>query len=294
MQHDVGERYLLYKSVVKCLIVPVVAELVLDLYDFNETLAQLDDISHWLNSLGFTALDRVRIYSRNIRRMIEVRDNGGMEALQTSMPIDEAREIYWSYIDADEFVRAVATLRKSLGDEIAAAPIEKALKGPADLLLETANNNDGRNFMFELIMAGRLAGAGFRPSFDKGPDVHVEFAGLQVAIQCKRPFSENGLEKNIGKAIHQLKEGIADLNLIAVSVSRLLNAGDPDGIFEVPDREFGHAYLQARIDAIAEQSKRFWSGKMDRAGILFYAFTSIRCPGRPKFFSLCAGIRQPT
>jgi hypothetical protein len=245
-------------------------------YDFNATLSSLDEIGQWLNGLGFTATDRVRTYSRNIRKMLEVQASGGMEELQATIPLDKAREIFWSYVDADEFVRAVTALRNSLGDELAAAPIEKALNGPADLLLERAKNSDGRNFMFELIVGGRLAGAGFSPSFDKGPDVQVEFAGLQVGIQCKRPFSTAGLERNIKKAIHQLEAGQADFGLIAVSVSRLLNSGDPYDIPEVEHHDLGHALLQTQVHQVAEQTKRFWFGKLDRAGILFYAFSPIR------------------
>jgi hypothetical protein len=257
---------------------------VLDRYDFNDTLLRLDDISHWLNDLGFTTPDRVRVYGRNIRKMIEVQASGGMKALQAVIPLAEAREIFWSYMDADEFVRAVAALRNSLGDEAAAAPIEKALNGPADLFLENANNSDGRNFMFELIMAGRLAGAGFRPSFDKGPDVRVEFADLQVGIQCKRPFSTSGLEKNIRKAIHQLEAGKADLSLIAVSVSRLLNSGDPDSIPEVSNHELGQPYLEAQIKRIERETRRYSFGKIERAGILFYAFIPIRSREKNGYF----------
>jgi hypothetical protein len=216
--------------------------------------------------------------------MIEIQGRGEMENLQKSISVERAHEIFWSYIDTDEFVRAVVALRGSLGDKIAAVRIEKALKGPADLNLENSNNSDGRNFMFELIMAGRFAAAGYTPAFDKGPDVQISFAGLELAVQCKRPFSVAGLEQNIGKAIHQLKDGKADLNLIAVSVSRLLNDGDPGGIPEVAHRELGHPYLQKRHQIIAQQSKRCWFGKLERAGILFYAFTPIRCPQRPNYF----------
>jgi hypothetical protein len=138
--------------------------------------------------------------------------------------------------------------------------------------------------MFELIMAGRLAGGGFQPSFDKGPDVHVEFAGLQLAMECKRPFSASGLEENIRKAIRQLKQGTADLNIIAVSVSRLINSGDPHSIPELPRHELGHPYLEARIHEIAQESKRFWFNKLDRAGILFYAFIPIRSSEGPRYF----------
>lgn len=253
-------------------------------YDFGETLARLDDICQWLGGLGFTQVDRVRVYSRNIRKMTEVQARGGMKALHETMPLSEAREILWSYVDADEFVRAVTNLRDKLGDDFAAAPIENALNGPADLLLENPNNSDGRNFMFELIMAGRLAAAGFRPRFDKGPDVHVEFAGLELAIQCKRPFSLSALEKNIKRAIHQLKVGNADLNIVALSVSRILNSGDPESIPEVPHYGFVHPYSQQQLDGIAEGSKRFWFNRLSSTGILFYAFIPIRCSEGPQYF----------
>ena len=127
----------------------------------------------------------------------------------------------------------------------------------------------------KLIVGGRLAEAGFQPSFDKGPDVQFHFAGLQVAIQCKRPLSPAGLEKNIGKAIAQLDEGEADLKLVAISVSRLLNPGDPAEIPEVESAELGGDYLQSRVRQIADETHRFCRGRY-LAGVYFYAFTPIR------------------
>jgi hypothetical protein len=201
----------------------------LELYDFRETLLALDDLDVWLTSLGHNCQDRIRRYRDNIRQMLDVESRGAMEALQASVLWTRAREILWSYIEADEFVRAATSLRRRLGDHIPAAPIERALQGPTDLFLETAQNNTGRNFGFELVIAGRLAAAGLRPAFDSGPDISFEFAGLRVAVQCKRPLGLAGLEKNIGKAIAQFEAHNADLKLLALSVSRLVNAGDPEG-----------------------------------------------------------------
>ncbi len=263
----------------------------LDPYDFADTLSRLDDIDGWLKSLGHSAPDRIRQYRQNIRNMIEVEVSGGMEALQATIPLAKAREVLWSYVEADEFVRAVCALRRCLGDEPTAAPIERALHGPADLFLEDARNSGGRNFMFELIVGGRLAAAGLSPSFDQGPDVQFEFAGLQAAVQCKRPFSASGLEKNIKKAINQLEGTRAELRLIAVSVSRLLNPGDPNNIPEVLHAELGHPHLQKCVFNIAQQTKRFWFGKMERAGILFYAFTPIHSQREKGYFpDRCEGM----
>jgi hypothetical protein len=198
-----------------------------------------------------------------------------METLQ-SLPAAKVREVLWSFVEADEFVRAVGPLRISLGEKMVAAPIEKALQGPPDLFLENQFNNRARNFMFELIVGGRLATAGLLPSFDKGPDLQFEFSSLRVAIQCKRPLSMSGMEDGISKAISQLRKDCADLNLVAVSVSRLLNSGDPDSIPEVPNAAAGQVYLDQRGRELAEETKRFWRGKLDRAGILFYGFTPVR------------------
>lgn len=260
-------------------------ESALDLYNFNETLSLLEEISVWLKTLGFPAANRVHRYRCNIQKMLKIEESGGMNALKAaSMPVGKVREILWSYTDSDEFVRAITALRKKLGDEITAAPLKRALKGPADLSLENATNSVGRNFMFELIMAGRFAAAGFQPAFDKGPDVQFEFAGLQVAVQCKRPFSKSGLQQNITDAIDQLKKGKADLNLIAVSTSRLLNSGYPKSIPEVLHRDEGRERLQAQICEVAKETERFWRNKLCDAGILFYAFIPIRCHQTPHYF----------
>jgi hypothetical protein len=260
-----------------------------DRYDFNETLSRLEDVGLWLSSLGLNSRNRVRVYTENIRQMIEVYSRGGMDALQDSISIERAREVFWSYIDADEFVRAVSAIRDRCGEAAPLAPIDRAVNGPADFALETKNNNEGRNFMFELIMGGRIAAAGFTPFFDRGPDVYFEFAGVDVAVQCKRPFSIGKLERNIEKAIDQLRSGNAGLNLIAVSVSRLVCPADPFDIPNVPDRRSGSHQLTKYLEFLAERTVPSWRGKLGSAGILFYAFAPFKCPG-PQYFPVRADI----
>ena len=67
---------------------------VLEPYDFNDTLWRLENIASWLNTLGFTTPDRVRIYSRNIRKMIEVEASGGMEALQATIHLTKPAKVF--------------------------------------------------------------------------------------------------------------------------------------------------------------------------------------------------------
>jgi hypothetical protein len=224
---------------------------------------------------GYTAFDRIRRYQKNIREMIELQAEDDLQSLHS---ISEAkrREILWSYVEADEFIRAVKPLRSFLGDDLPAVPIHRVLNGPADLSLETQTSSQGRNFMFEVIMGGGFANAGIIPAFDKGPDLQFNFQGLRVAMQCKRPFSREGLEETIGKAISQLRDDNAELSIIAISVSRLLNAGNPDDIPIVRDARAGQAYLNAKGREIADESRRFWKEKLERAGIFFYGYAPVR------------------
>lgn len=247
-------------------------------FPFDELIANLDEIDTWLRGRGLQAHDRIRRYRKNIKEMIELqRLDENLDTLQ-NITEERRREIFWSYVDAEEFARAVRPLRATLGDDLPATLVKKALDGPADLFLETQRSSQGRNFMFELIMGGRLAKGGFVPAFDQGPDIQFQFRGMRVAMQCKRPFSMDGIEETIGKAISQLKEDDADLSIIAVSVSRLWNAGDPDDIPIVRDPAMGQAILEGRGRQIADETRRFWKEKLERAGIVFYGYAPVRWP----------------
>lgn len=247
-------------------------------YPFEDTLARLDEIDQWLCSSGYRAHDRIRKYRKNIRNMLKLQ--AWDENLDSIQNISEARrrEILWSYVESEEFVRAVSPLRERLGDNLPAVPIHRALDGPTDLYLETQRGSQGRNFMFELIMGGRIAKAGFTPEFNQGPDVQFKYRGIRVGVQCKRPFSRHGLEESINKAISQLRANGADLSIIAISVSRIWNGGGPSEIPVVRDPSSGHAHLNLKGREIADESKRYWKEKLGHAGIFFYAYAPVCWP----------------
>jgi hypothetical protein len=255
-----------------------------ELYDFAKLLSGLDEIDRWLTGLGFASFDRVRKYQRNLRRMIVAQESGRIADLQQTMPFDQAREILWSYIEADELVRAILALRKYYDAELKDI-LRSVLKGPADLFLETPKTKQSRDRFFELIMAGRIAGAGYRPHFDRGPDVSFDFATMRVDVECKRPLTESGIEDAIAKGIEQLGRAAGELGFIAVSLSRIIVPGDPEAIDTVP---IGSAvtYLEQRFSQIIEPAKRFWESRPSSrlSGIWFYAFVPIRVHPGPPFY----------
>src|SRR5579875_207082 len=107
-------------------------------FPFDELIVDLDEIDRWLRGRGLQAHDRIRRYRKNIKEMIEVqRRDERLESLQ-NITEERRREIFWSYVEAEEFARAVRSLRATLGDELPAAPVKNALDGPADLFLESS------------------------------------------------------------------------------------------------------------------------------------------------------------
>jgi hypothetical protein len=258
-----------------------------ELYDFGKLLSELNAADQWLTGMGFRNVDRIRKYQRNIKRMIAAHESGQMEDLQQSMPYDQAREILWSYIEGDEFVRAVSALRGYYDSELRGV-LKSVLKGPPDLYLETGKTKQSRDRFFELIMAGRLAAVGYQPHFDRGVDVSFDFATMRVDLECKRPLTESGIEDAIAKGMEQLGRASGEMGFIALSLSRIIVPGDPEAIVTVP-RGRVQSYLEQRFSQIIEPARRFWESRNSRrfGGVWFYAFVPVRVDPGPPFYLPC-------
>ena len=67
---------------------------------------RLDRVIDWLNGIGISSPDRLWQYRKNIRGMIDAAARGEMEQLIQTMAFDDAREIFSSYIEADELLHS--------------------------------------------------------------------------------------------------------------------------------------------------------------------------------------------
>ena len=76
----------------------------------------------------------------------------------------------------------------------------KVLAGPLLPNDEDKNSNEARNTLFELNVAARLRRAGFIASPGIDADVECEFDGRKLFVECKRPFRERNVAKQIRKA----------------------------------------------------------------------------------------------
>ena len=199
----------------------------------------LDEVDTWLRSMGLDQNHRIRQNKRNLATMAEAATSG------------------------------------TLVDLIAKA----ALDGPVDLQAENLTSNRGRNTMFEIVLAGKLAAGGLKPILGGEPDVWVGLNDRNLLIQCKRVFSRNGILKCLKDASRQLKRDLLrssdprDCGLIAISLSRICNAGDK--ILVVPSEEALRDKLREEVDVVmAEVSHMYREVKDPKiAGVAFHLAT---------------------
>src|ERR1035441_9113026 len=142
---------------------------------FFQDLAELDS---WLAGSGFAKRDRLRVYKANLEEMAE-REKAS-NAAQVYSEVEKAgkmTEILTSYVEGIEFVDALKCLREKRVT-IPDALLKKTLAGPPDAVRENHTSNEGRNAMFELIMASMVARQDLVPVLGKtNPDVEFHFEG---------------------------------------------------------------------------------------------------------------------
>ena len=225
----------------------------LDTTSFFNDLAELDG---WLASKGFAKRDRLRVYKANLEAMAEREKTS--DAAQVYSEVEKAgktTEILTSYVEGIEFVDALKCLREKQV-EIPAALLKKALAGPSDAVRENHNSNQGRNAMFELLMASMVARQNLFPILGQvNPDVEFQFQGRRVLMECKRVLSVNKVIANITQAVKQLDKSVdgnkADVGVVAISISRLAHQGD--GFWTVASSDTPHAFLAEGVRKVIQE-----------------------------------------
>jgi hypothetical protein len=246
--------------------------------NYHEIVDKFTEIDEWLCRMGLRQHDRIRIHKRNLTELAAALDNGTLNKIAGDLVGEKRREILWSFVESIEFVDAIDALR-SQRCEIPRNILERALQGPSDAYLEDNRSNQGRNAMFEIALAGRVALAGLKPRLGGEPDVFFEFEGRRIFIQCKRVLSENALDKRIGDAVRQLKRDLAnssdprDCGLIAVSISRIINPGDKMLIVATEDAL--RRVLNNETDKVIELHEHMFRsvGNAKTAGIILQVAT---------------------
>jgi hypothetical protein len=83
------------------------------------------------------------------------------------------------------------------------AKLVRALCGPISPFDEQPKNSEARNMMFELSLAADWKNAGSEVELGE-PDIKLRAPAAVFPTECKRPFSENSVRKNLEEAASQL------------------------------------------------------------------------------------------
>lgn len=193
---------------------------------FDAVLKSLNRLDPWLRSLGIEPKsDRWHQAVQMVERAKEQREivERGGARVHISNYMDglfEAMEIH-EIVDAFDSDSSPALKAKLM----------RALCGPISPFNEQPKNSEARNTMFELSLAADWKNAGSVVELGE-PDIKLRAAVALFQTECKRPFSENSVRKNIGDAASQLAkelnkpDGENDYGIIAISLSRVFTKGN--------------------------------------------------------------------
>lgn len=244
---------------------------------YQEILDKLKDLDSWLSSLGVSKqADRIRLHISNIRKLQQAYQNDTLKKLAENRG---TVQLMWSLIEAMEFADIYISLH-DYEPKVLRKKLKIALKGPVDPGAEASavSSNVGRNTMFELNLASRLRRTGVAVHLDTNPDILCKIGLQNLYIQCKRPFLEQNIPRNVSAAKRQLTRDISNSQdksargLIAISVSRVFNPGDK--LFVIKTKQVMKR-LADDVQDIAQKYSRSWKQIIDTRiiGILFHVIT---------------------
>jgi len=136
-------------------------------------------------------LTRLRSHRGRIDVLERARLAGNLEAVDLDQTL-------WSLIESAEFSDIYLGM-SNYDPRSLARKFKLILKGPDHPRSETETTSLARNTAFELNVAGRLRTRGFDVSLPHNPDVVCTVGDVRVFLQCKRPFSDRNIRRNITK-----------------------------------------------------------------------------------------------
>lgn len=195
-------------------------------YKFSDLLSYEEKIKQIYSyfKINYHDLNRIKQYFAYLNE-IEVTRNISQVKLNEVIQRDKAK-YYYSQFYVLEICNIFEALDKSKQDQnIIKIKLIDLIKGTYLLSEENIENTKARNTTFELSLFSFFHFKGLRVALgNPNPDVIISTGNLTYDIECKRPASFETLEKNIKKAMKQLRKAENKNNVptIALSLEKII------------------------------------------------------------------------
>jgi hypothetical protein len=232
---------------------------------FSELAANLQKVAAWLGDLGIDE-PRTRLghYRRVMNQLADAHAHGDTDALRALWPSSMV-----PLFEAEELVGIHQWLSGPEHDGYVRERMRMVASGPPSYTDEnTSSGNRARNTAFELAVAARIVGGGLQLDRSVPSDVAVRVATCTVVVECKRPQSEDALERNVDDARHQLRKRYksasrpGSVGMIAVDLTKILNPNH-DLLGGFPEAEIGKV-LGGALEDYSREHERVWQKNRDR------------------------------
>jgi len=203
---------------------------------FFELAEKLKEAFLWISSLGIH-FDQTRIgqYERIISTYLKNIEAG----IENKIQHDRFLAVCF---EAMSFVEVFENFPRK-HERVLVSKLKTVLKGPLFQEEEIAKgkSSEARNIQYELVLASKLNKTGLEIDFSNGykEDLNFEYGGERIYCECKRPFTDAGLQKAFKESMSQLRKRFTigkpgEKGIIAVSISRLSNVRNSSVVFDSP------------------------------------------------------------
>jgi len=235
-----------------------------------------DEVCCWFTDLGFEySRNRYGIYKKVFDRFIEL--TKGIE--NENDLLDFKKSFDNAYIEVNEIIR-VHNCLKNLDSSDFIDQIKKVISGQE--FRGNTNNDQARDFLFELSVASRFISAGYSVSLTSICDVVVDLGDDgTLFVECKRIKSAKQIDRNVKKANKQILKRIEEQSssqvhgLVAVNITDLL----PKNNMLYPDSKaaataihkgISNNYVKSELRQFSAGSKRKCFGVMVESAVMNY------------------------
>lgn len=198
-------------------------------YRFSDLLQYEDKVKNLFSTLGINYSSECRInkYFQYLR-LIDSNRSLNKDEFHKLINNDKVKFYYCQYYVL-EICKILDSIDNNFDKRILVEKLTNITKGSYLLSEENENNTIARDTTFELSLFAFFKNKGLESSiYNTNPDLKLKTDNFTYNIECKRPASNNSLEKSIKKAFKQLNKNYKDniIPTIALSLEHILLGGE--------------------------------------------------------------------